>query len=297
VKEALAPLASWTEKVSLVIPSLRNGVLAKTVGKLLLATFLRVYTLGRRESATASLTADPVVLEAVAQEQRERARAEGRSVKLKLESIHRGYDFPGSLQRFVGAHRRHRLEDIDEAEHAMGVRACRCYAKRCDRYFAAILRNVAEKNAQWRIKLRRQRLFEHRGRLDRERAEDDRRRREESPEIAIAEALDLMARQYRPEREDLLFGGVGPGSGRLATALAHIKEGTEGAFVDRAEVGWRLWVARNGGQPAARMNAVRTVFDQQVAAVGAAEKRSTPEIARDIFGLKRSHEDRRPPPG
>jgi hypothetical protein len=271
--------------------------LAKAAGRLLLSTFLRVYSLGRREEVRGPLAADPVVLEAVAEEQRERARAEGRSVKLKLESIHRAYDFPGSVQRFVRAHRRHRLEDIDEAEHAMGVRACRCYAKRCDRYFAAILRNVADKNAQWRIKLRRQRRAERQGEIDRERVEHERRQREASPENAIADALDLVARQYRPGRGDLLFGGVGPGSGRLATALTTIRESGEGSLADRAEVGFRLWLARNAGQPQARLDAVRRLFDQQLAETPTAGNRSTPEIVRGIFGPKRSPEDRRPPPG
>jgi hypothetical protein len=297
VKEALAPIARLTERLSEVLPHLRNADLAKAAGKLLLATFLRVYTLGRRESVTGHLTADPVVLEAVAEAQRERARAENRSVKLKLEEIHAAYHFPGSVQRFVRSHRRHRLEDIEEAVHAMGVRACRCHAKCCDRYFAAILRNVAEKNAQWRLKLRRQRLTEHQSQLDRGRAEIERRRREAAPENAIADALDLVARQYRADRGDLLFGGMGPGRGRLATALGELKTSDDGAAADRAEVGWKLWEARNAGQPGGRTESVRAVFDQEVAAILAGEKRSTPQLASDILGLKRSHENRRPPPG
>ncbi len=297
MKEALAPLARLTARISEAIPVLRNGVLAKTAGKLLIATFLRVYTLARRESATEHLAADPVVLESVAEEQRERARAEGRSVKLKLQEIHAKYAFPGSAQSFVRAHRWHRVEDIEEAELCMGTRACRCYAKACDRYFAAILRNVAEKNAQWRLKLRRQRLAEHQSQLDRERAENERKRREAAPENAIADALDLVARQYRPDRGDLLFAGMGPGRGRLVAALENLQTSDDGAAEDRAEVGWRLWQARNEGQPGRRTKSVRRLFDQQVAAVLANEKRSTSELTSDILGLKRSHENRRPPPG
>jgi hypothetical protein len=296
VKEALSPLVRLTGKLSEVVPHLRSADLAKAAGKLLLATFLRVYTLGRRQSVTEHLAADPVVLEALAEAQRERARAENRSVKLKLEEIHAAYNFPDSVQRFVRAHRRHRLEDIEEAVHAMGVRACRCHAKCCDRYFAAILRNVAEKNAQWRLKLRRQRLADHQSQIDRERAEIERKRREAAPENAIADALDLLARQYQADRGDLLFGGMGPGRGRLATALGELKTSDDGAAADRAEVGWKLWEARNAGQPGGRTESVRAVFDQEVAAILAGEKRSTPQLANDILGLKRSHENRRPPP-
>jgi hypothetical protein len=296
VKEALAPLTRLTERLSEAIPLLRNAALAKTTGKLLIATFLRVYTLGRRESVVGRLTADPVVLEEVAREQRDRARAESRSVKLKLQEIHAAYYFPGSVKRFVRAHRRHRVEDVEEAERCMRGRACRCYARACDRYFAGTLRNVAEKNAHWRLKLRRQRLTEHQRQLDRERSENERKRREAAPENAIADALDLVARQYRAERGDLLFGGVGPGSGRLAATLSQLQTSDDDAVMDRADVGWKVWEARNAGQPTSRLNAVKTVFDQQVAAILAGEKRSTPQLASDILGLKRSHEDRRPPP-
>jgi transposase InsO family protein len=298
VKAALAPLVSLTGKLSEVLPALRNAVLAKAAGKLLIAIFLRGHRLGRRESAIERLTADPVVLEVVAEAQRERAWAEGRSSKLKLEEIHAAYRFPGSVRDFVRAHRRHRVEDIEEAERAMGTKACRCYARRCDRYFAAILRNVAEKNRHWRVKLREQRLADHQSRLDRKRAENERKLREANPEAAIADALDLLARQYRSERGDLAFFGLGPGNGRLASLLRHLQQSEHGTAVDRAEVGWRLWEARNAGQLPERARTIRAAFDKQLAAIRAhAEKRSTPELASDILGLRRSHEDRRPPPG
>jgi len=242
------------------------------------------------------------VLEAVAEEQRERARAENRSVKLKLEAIHAAYDFEVPVRRFVRVHRRHCLEDIEEAIDRMGVKACRCYAKRCDRYFSAILRRVAEANAQWRLKARRQRMAEHQSRLDHERAEAERQRRETEPERAIADALDLVARQYEPKKRRLLFGGVGPGRARLVAALEQLEKSEAGAARDRAEVGWRTWQARNaeeGGideRGSGRTAAIRSLFDREVAQLLRPENRSTEELASDILGLRRFQKDRRQPP-
>ncbi len=302
VKEALAPLARLSAKLATAIPALRNAVLAKSVGRLILSTFLRVHALGRRETANERAAgADPVVLEAVAEEQRERARAESRSVKLKLEGIHAAYDFEVPIRRFVRANRGHWLEDIDEAEDRMGVNACRCHARRCDRYFAAILRRVAEKNAQWRLKARRQRMAEHQSRLDHERAEAEQQRREAEPERAIADALDLVARQYDPQKRRLLFGGVGPGRARLVTALEQLEKSEDGAARDRAEVGWRTWRARNAEEGGiddrdGRTAAVRSLFDRVVTQVLRPENRSTEELASDILGLRRFPKDQRPPP-
>jgi hypothetical protein len=97
------------------LPALQHPGLAKTAGRLLLARALRLCRAGWADSPAAR-SDDPVVLQTLVEEQRERARAEDRSVKLALERIHQAHAFPGSTARFIRAHRIHRLHDILEAE-------------------------------------------------------------------------------------------------------------------------------------------------------------------------------------
>jgi hypothetical protein len=60
--------------------------------------------------------------------------------------VHADYHFEQYVSRhaFVRVHRRHALEDIKAAERILRGRACRSGVRRCDLYFAGILRRVAE---------------------------------------------------------------------------------------------------------------------------------------------------------
>src|SRR3990172_5454302 len=76
VKEALQPISRITNKLSEVIPALKNSRLATSMGKLLIALFLKVYLEGRAQLAHPLEGKDPKVIEAIIADQRERARAE-----------------------------------------------------------------------------------------------------------------------------------------------------------------------------------------------------------------------------
>ena len=93
-------------------------------------------------------------LEAIVEEQREKARAEGRSKRILLSAIYEQYTFPGSKRRFIRAHA---LEDIQEAERRLRSNACRCVAHACDGYFAATMRNVADESRERQAAERRAR--------------------------------------------------------------------------------------------------------------------------------------------
>src|SRR6266545_3097628 len=89
---------------------------------------------------------DPDLLRTIIEEQRDRARAEDRSVRLFLEAIHAEYAMPTSCEAFVRAFRRYPLEDLRDAERRFRAHACRCQVRVCDRYFAAVVRDVHDLN-------------------------------------------------------------------------------------------------------------------------------------------------------
>jgi transposase InsO family protein len=259
VKTALAGFAAFTKKIAEAVPALADTALAKAFGRVLLATFLRVYA-AARSAPEVCRPGDPVVLAAVAEACRERARAEEHSSRLLLADIFERYCFEGSKQRFVNAHRRFHPDDIREAERRVGVRFCRCHVRVCDRYFAAVLRNVAEAGQARRLKLRRERLRRHeQQKQDLEiRALAEYRR--QNPEPTVAEALALIAGQHLPATGGLFAGGLGPGSNLLRSALARIAEESPLILLDRAEVGWRQWIATSPDHRILPL--VRTVFDR-----------------------------------
>jgi hypothetical protein len=296
VKEALEPLANLTRKLGAHLPALRSPELAQSLGRLLLAVYLRVYERGRQSSAP-SRPEDPMVLEAVAERQRERARAEDRSVKLTLTRIHQAYDFEVPFGKFLRAHRNYPLEDLLEAERKMGKYACRCHARRCDRYYAAVLRQVAAKNRGRRERERRDRLRTHEERRRRRERDAKTRHHDLHPEDSVAQALALLEAQYRTDRDELLFGGIGPGRGMLLAALRHLEETAPLSAIDRAEVGWNLWRRRVKTPSLGCVPHVREIFDRLVQEVMGKKILSTPQIAAAMIGRRSSHTKLRPPPG
>jgi hypothetical protein len=241
VKSALAPLCGLTAKLAEAVPALKNTTLAKHLGRLLIATFLRVYAAAENSSG-GERSDDPVVLEAVAERQREKGRAEPRSAKLLLESIFDRDQFEGSKKQFVKAHRRHHPDDVQEAERRLGWRACRCYAKVCDRYFTAILRNVAEAAAVRRKRERQERLDRNERHKRNVEAHAEREYFAANPEEWIARGLRLVATHYQPEKDALFNAGVGRGTGQIREALAELRAVSPTALIDRVEVGWRKWL-------------------------------------------------------
>lgn len=259
------------------------------------ATFLRVY-LAARQAPESHHPADPVVLEALAEAQREKARAESRSVKLALESLFDRYQFEGSRTHFVRAHRHHRVEDVLEAERRMGRYACRCHARRCDRYFAAILQSVARERRGQRERDRRERLRRHQARQDAATARAAHEHARTHPEDALVAALRLVAMQYRPDRDRLLYDGAGLGRRRLRETLLTLRDEPAGIALDRVEVGWRKWLAT--GPDAQAIPHVRRVLDSLFAEIPSTKKPRDPRSAIGILNRRpRAPSKPRPSPG
>lgn len=262
VKDALRPLTRFFDRLGQLVPALESVDCARAIGGLLLGVYLQVYRVAERK-ATVEYSRDRDVLEAIAEQQRDRARADTRSAKLALERIHEEYQLEGSKTKFVRSLRRHHAEDILEAERRLRRKACRCVAKQCDRYFVGILRNVAEESRIARA--RRARELRELSRLRdtaRKQAELQALFREE-PEHCVASALELLEVQYNPATEKLIQDGRGPGRARLAQALQMLQDRFPSSSWDRAAVGWNLW-RKETDAPAEAVAVIRTLFDRTV---------------------------------
>lgn len=261
VKAALAAVAALTGRIAAALPALRSPELAKAFAKVLLATFLRVYTAAAR-AAPADRPADPVILAALAEVQREKARDKMASARTLLASLFERYQFPGSRIRFVRAHAHHHPDDIRDAERRMGHRACRCHAKTCDRYYASILENVARENQPRRVRERRDAVRRAQAAAQAAAAKAREQHRLDHPEDAVVEGLDLIAAMHQPEKARLFADGRGPGTRALRQAIQAIARQSPTALHDRTEVAWRIWVDRVPVLDTPLASLVREVFEQ-----------------------------------
>ncbi|MFQ5601156.1 MAG: helix-turn-helix domain-containing protein [Candidatus Krumholzibacteriia bacterium] len=268
VKEALAPLTELSSRIAELVPALRDAEFVRAVGRRLLSCFLRVYEAAPREGGHPLEGRSAGELEAIAQQQREKARAETRSVRLTLAAIHRQYRLPGGAERFIRAHRQHALEDLQEAERRLRRSADRSKINDFERYFAGIVRNVREENAPKRERKRRERkrLAEEQRALLRKRkeAEDRRALLRDRPEVVLVEGLDMVNVQWRPHDGTLFLGGRGLGRARIRDALRSMRGQNEYTVRDRAQAVWTSWAASHDNE-AARTDAVRAVFDALLA--------------------------------
>jgi hypothetical protein len=263
VKDALKPLSELTAKIAKRVPAPRSGCFARALGRILLSSFLRVYEAAPRQGVHPLDGRCPTELEAIAQEQRERARADTRSVRLALAEIHREYHLPGCAESFVRAHRHHALEDIQEAERRLRRKACRCAVKACDRYFAGILRNVREENRERRRQERQRRIHLAQQQRELQKMHQERERQSlllrEQPELALEEGLDMVNAQWSERDGALLAAGRGLGTHRIAQALESLSSTNAHLARDRAEAVWRAWVSARP-LAAQRLAAVRAAF-------------------------------------
>ncbi|MBN1460144.1 MAG: DDE-type integrase/transposase/recombinase [Armatimonadetes bacterium] len=265
VKAALQPITDLTNKLVEAVPALCNVALARSVGGLLLGAYLSVYAAAARMRSNVRGHVDPEVIAVAVQEQRDKAKADDRSRRLILERIHKEYRMEGSTRSFVNAHRKHALEDIKEADRRLraGTYACRCQTRCCDRYFAAILRNVAEEGRARRRQERQQYLRD----AEKRRELQDIAAREEQlaqmPEENISLALDGLTAQWQPTMGGLLANGRGAARARLVKGLRTLAD-TAALPGDAARAIWTRWESKQEGRHQAATEAVRTVFEATV---------------------------------
>ncbi len=241
VKQALKPLLELTNRLADKIPELKKPELACPLGQLLVALFLRVYIAAAKPAAHPLENASPFELELIALEQRDQARQEEKSKRLFLEQIHDAYAMEGSKQKFVRAHRHHALEDLKEAERRLRDRACRCQTRACDRYFAGILRNVAEENRARRARIRQEQLSRSKQKAEIREIINNRNHLEENPQLMLSEAFDMLAVQWLPEQSCLYARGHGLGSGMIKRALILLTQKNPWLLQDQVGAVWTDW--------------------------------------------------------
>ena len=232
----------------------------------MLGTYLRVYVTAAAVRET-NRSEDPAVLEEVARAQREKAVAEHRSARLLLEGIFERYQLEGSKRDFVRAHRHRQLEDIEETERRLMKQSGDGTIRNWSRYFSGILMNVAEERAEARrLKAgRRRREAKERAKRHEEHqaAAKWKKLLGDHPERGLAEGLKMIASHYQPQRDDLLYQGVGLGTRQVRQALQIMVEESGHAVIDRAEVGWRSFL--NTSEEPKAVPHVRGVFDTLLA--------------------------------
>ena len=245
---------------------------------LLVATFLRVYAAGRRHLAHPLDGQDPEILRAIVEEQREKARAEDRSVRLFLEATHAEYAMPGSSEAFVRAFRRYPLDDLKEAERRFRAHACRCVVRVCDRYFAAVVRDVNERAARRRAVEREQRVADARARRARDAGAARAAELDAHPERRLFEALDVLADTWIPATSAFVADGQLARSWlRRAVVVFFLREPLRA--VDCIEAYVRSWLAAQAQIPQPLCDAVRGVLGDVITDV---QGGATTQTLRDL---------------
>jgi hypothetical protein len=275
VKAALAPLLDLTNRLAGALPALRQPELARHLGTLLCAVFLRVYAAGRSHLGHPLAGRDPDLLRAVIEEQRQGARAEDRSVRLFLHAVHAEYAMPGSRDAFVRAFRRYPLDDLRAAERRFRRYACRCVARVCDRYFAAVVRDAHERGQRRRAGDRAARRA---AAADRERRGDAARRAahlDACPQHRLHEGLDLLADTWLPaERRFAADGALG--SACLRRAAADFLDRDPSTATDEIERHLRSWLAARPALPHSVRDAVCALLARLIPDVVPAHQAANP---------------------
>ncbi|MCP4205046.1 MAG: transposase family protein [bacterium] len=209
VKRIASPLLALTDRVTDALPALSQPDLAIAVTTLLLAALLRAYQAGARATrrACAERPTDVDQLARVAEESRERARADDRSARLLLTHIHGAYDIGGLLRDFIRRFRGIPVSVIRAAERTFARQAHRSDIRNRAAYFARLIR-VAQDHYH------RQRALKERQRRQSERlAHHQRRVRAEQaawsaePVTWLHDVLTLIAARW--DGQTLLFDGAG----------------------------------------------------------------------------------------
>lgn len=298
IKNALSPILALLDRLAVALPQLQRPQLATSVATLLVATFLRVYAAGRRHLGHPLDGQDPEVLRAIVEQQRENARAEDRSVRLFLEAMHAEYAMPGSAEAFVRAFRRYPLDDLQEAERRIRIRACRCHVRACDRYFAAVVRDVHDHAKRRRAADRRQRVAEAQARRDRAAADARAADLDAHPERRLFEGLDVLADTWLPGSGEFLAGGQ---LARLwlRCALDAIFTTSPITAIDVIEAHVRSWLAARPTIPQPFCDAVRGVLRDLIANVQAAHNHNPRTAAVGVIlqqATRTTRDNERPPP-
>lgn len=266
IKPLLAPLAAFTAQLAAAVPTLRHSSLARVLGQLLISAMLEAHRLGLTSRVGATRPSDPDLLRVLAADERNRVRHETLSRRQLLERLHDEYAMEGSRETFVRSLRHHSYDDIEEAERRFRRAVLRPRdIKRANRYFAGILRNVFDKKQPERRAEREQLKKQLRLREEERLIQEERHRREASPDGAVLTGLRLVGGAYLPERGTLLLGGMGGGRVILRRAVATIVERDGSQAHDTLEALWKQWALKLNDHAGRLTAAVRHLWNAVLA--------------------------------
>ena len=165
-------------------------------------------------------------------------------------------------RRSVRAHRQHALEDIQEAERIIREKACRCHTRGCDRYFAGILRNVAEVGRTRRSRVRNEKL--KRAREEEERKEEKNKREFlfTHPELSFTRGLDLLSCQWSVHEGKLIAEGRGLGRVMVREAVELLARQNPWTFQDDIHSLWRSWRENHRNFDGQGMKSIEKLVDE-----------------------------------
>jgi hypothetical protein len=148
------------------------------------------------------------------------------------------------------------LDDLHDAERRFRAHACHCQVRLCDRYFAAVVRNVHDSNRAHRAAERTQRRAASEARRTRADAAQRATDLDAHPERRLQEGLDLLADTWQPDTRDFVHDGLLALIWlRRAVHLSHAHEPI--ATSDRIEALVRSWEASRPNSPRGLCDAVR----------------------------------------
>lgn len=227
VKRFAGPLLALTDRLAAAFPALRAPDLAKASVILLLTALLKAYQAGARAAARADeqragVSADELL--DLAEQSREKSRAEASSARLLLTAIHRDYNITQPLDAFIRSMRRFPLPVLKDAERAFSSQVHRDDIRDRAAYFAAIVRRCNEPYQRRLAAIRRQKEQEERQREHDQKLEATYAAWHADPAAWLYDALDTLATQWFPERKELLFRGTGLGKKWLCDAVGRLND-------------------------------------------------------------------------
>lgn len=224
-KSIASPIFFVLNHISHAVPALHDATLAKAAATLILMALLRAYQHGARAARaadTARAGIDSEKLMMLAEQTRERARAEDQSRRLLLNNIHALYDLPGSAQLFINTFAKYPIDVLHDAERAFQTQVHREDIRDRKSYFGALVRRAHE---QHRLALAREQRYRHdAARVARDQAHRDAQRAAWAADPAgwLRDALSLLALQWNGRTRALLFDGEGFGLGMATAALRRL---------------------------------------------------------------------------
>jgi hypothetical protein len=298
VKRLLEPLAELTRKLAELIPELRRDDIARPVGALLLATYLRVFELGHLDRAHPLESADPQLLRDIADEQREKSRHEIDSKRLLLGEIFDGLGCTGSRDRFIRNFRHHHLEDIQAAQRDLAQNWwCCCRVHAPDRYFAKVLWNAAIAGRERRERDRRRRGADAELLRGQRAAAAGETFLAQHPDELLRRGLDLVVTQCQTSLgRELLRARRGPGPAGVTRAIRLIRATHPAVHLDIVEATWRAWSSSSTPPPAALLDVARQLLDGSLNPAAPTTPLTLPDLG-EIFTMRARENNSRPPPG